>query len=739
MKLRACNIVVCRGGKLILNLENESFEVRPGTLTAIVGPNGAGKTTLMRALSGERPDAGQVLINGEEDLYDEPEYWLQQIGYVPVDNILHDHLTPKEALMYIGMLRRPGTPLKQIEARVDELLTTFDFPPSDARRNKLIRVLSSGERKRANVCSELIIDPPILMLDEPTSNLDPDAEYNLMHLLARYAHENNKTVLVITHTLNTVDICDDVIFIANSRLRAQGEPPEVLEKLEGSVSLAQTGLRRSEFERWAHVFQENKTDPERRQDCAKGPPSKGRSVAASVPVSPGDGDSPVPATSEDGSLAPLATGQLHLAVAHEAGTPPEVPQSQASATLLTGPPVKLDSERAQGGTARNASTASWLHQFRCLLSRYMKVRIADRWNLIGTLMAGCSGILFFTLPGKTFVRPFDASETGLALNQARQSVYVVVLVVTLIGLITSYTEISKEFRIFRHERLKGLSPAAYFMSKWLWLTLSVGVLAPIVLLLFMVLIYGQPLPDFPEPRIGQVVSWQEQLFSFQLVGLLTTQASWLILLTLVLACIASVTLGLLISAVAGDSGKGYLLLSFAVVFIILFSGLLENKQLQNLVDTFSVASTGKWAYEGVASSLSIYCWTDSWRFSELNSTGHIASVWIALLAFTLLAGFLAVLALRVRDPWYTRPANLRRFFVADWKRAALVLSIVGLLFSYTVFLRDRSYEYHALNYWSRQQYGGTNALEFANISKVADPDALQLWNGVVSQSWCGAK
>ena len=99
----------------------------------------------------------------------------------------------------------------------------------------------------------------------------------------------------------------------------------------------------------------------------------------------------------------------------------------------------------------------------------MRVRLGDRWSFIGTLLAGFSGILFFILPAYTFIKPADPSEVAIALNQARQSVYVVALVVTLLGLITSYTEISKEYRIYRHERLKGLSPSAYFISKWIWL------------------------------------------------------------------------------------------------------------------------------------------------------------------------------------------------------------------------------------------------------------------------------
>jgi len=667
MDLQAKNIVVCRQGKVIL--DNVSFHIPPNTLTAIIGPNGAGKTTLMRALSGERPDEGQVLINGE-GLYTNPEYWLQHIGYVPVDNILHDHLTLQDALLYVGRLRLPNVPDDQIAKRVDKLLTEFEFPPHDSRRKRLTKDLSSGERKRANICSELIIDPDILMLDEPTSNLDPNAEFNLMYLLASYAHEYQKTILVITHTLNTIDLCDEIIFIENSRLSATGKPQEVLNALEAAEGATSKEISfKSTFYRWAQIFEKTKTREEDRRKYQ--------------------------------------------------------PKAQAKKTH--------NSPKSR----RFYVAAPWLYQYRLLFNRYTKIRLGDKWSLLGTLLAGLSGFLFFTLPGNTFVKPYDISERALALNQARQSVYVISLVVTLLGMITSYTEISKEYRIYSHERLKGLLPSAYFLSKWTWLTFAVGIVAPIFLLFFIVLVYQQPLPGFPEPRIGDSIGWWEKLTSYQLVGLLTSHVSWLVLITLILSCITSVTLGLLISCMAGDGGKGYLYLSFSVVFVVLFSGLIRNPKLESLIDTLSFLSTGKWGYEGIASSISIYCWFDSWRFDEFNSTGHLLSIWLALGVFILIASFLSITVLHLRDPWSKKWVNLTSLLAKRKIGFVIFLSILTLLISYTIFLRSLSYDYHTLNYWSRSEYGGTNAYQYANVQRAQDPNMLEYWSGTISQSWCG--
>ena len=167
--------------------------------------------------------------------------------------------------------------------------------------------------------------------------------------------------------------------------------------------------------------------------------------------------------------------------------------------------------------------------------------------------------------------------------------------------------------------------------------------------------------------IGETVTWWQRLVRFQLVGLVTSATIRLIIITLVLACITSVTLGLLISVLAGDGGKGYVYLSFTVVFIVLFSGLVRNERLEELIDTLSFASTGKWAYEGMASSLSIYCWLDSWRFDEFNSAGHLLSVWLSLGVFMLTAAVLAA-------DYMLSPVEMEAYSLQGMKKMVAVIS-----------------------------------------------------------------
>jgi hypothetical protein len=487
-----------------------------------------------------------------------------------------------------------------------------------------------------------------------------------MHLLADYAHRSGYTVLVITHTLNTIDVCDEVLFIENARLRETGKRQEVLNALEADID--DQPLQKTSFYQWANIFQHFQTDDEKRKKC----------------------------------------------------------------TLRIG--IQRSSPKSLHFKSRSTQ---WFIQFRCLLQRYLHIRLGDTWSFIGTLFAGMSGLLFFILPNQTFVRPSDNGEIGIALANARQSVYVVSLVVALLGLITTYTEISKEFNIYRHERLKGLSPSAYFLSKWVWLALWVGVLAPVILLSFIVLVYRQPLPGYPTPSMGEEINLWQQLIAYQIPGLLTIRSSWLVLTTLVLSCIASVTVGLVISALAGDNDKGYLYLSFIAVFVVLFSGLLKNERLKDLIDSLSIFSTGRWTYEGFSSTLGIYCWSDSWHFDEFNSSGHLVSTWLALLGYTICSVLIAIVILRLRDPWYDTRWNLIALFQQEKAKLMLAISLLVLLMSFTVFLRQQSRDYHSLNYWSNVKYGGTGALVYPNVSKVSHLGFFQYWNGHISQSWCG--
>lgn len=206
-------------------LDDVSLTIHNGELVAILGGSGAGKTTFMNCINGFEPaTSGTVLMNGS-DLYKNYQVHKSSIGYVPQQDIVHDNLTLEDMLTYTGKLRLPKDITKQeLQQRVTEVMEMVDLLP---QKDTYIKKLSGGQRKRASIAVELISDPPLCFLDEPTSGLDPEAETNLMHQLRNLSTEKGKTVIVITHTLQNIQLFDKIIFLApGGKLCFYGTPDE---------------------------------------------------------------------------------------------------------------------------------------------------------------------------------------------------------------------------------------------------------------------------------------------------------------------------------------------------------------------------------------------------------------------------------------------------------------------------------------------------------------------------------
>jgi ABC-type multidrug transport system ATPase subunit len=208
-------------------LQDVSFFLEPSQLLAVVGPSGSGKTTLLNALTGFRPaQTGSVLFGGR-DLYASFDDLRQRIGFVPQDDILHPQLTIRRALEFAAELRfSPDVDAKTRSERVTEVMKELDLT---GRADLQIERLSGGQRKRVSVALELLTRPSLLFLDEPTSGLDPGNERQVMALLRELA-TGGRTVIVVTHSTQSLHICDRVLFMApGGRMAYYGPPNEALE------------------------------------------------------------------------------------------------------------------------------------------------------------------------------------------------------------------------------------------------------------------------------------------------------------------------------------------------------------------------------------------------------------------------------------------------------------------------------------------------------------------------------
>ncbi|WOI60011.1 ABC transporter ATP-binding protein/permease [Streptomyces fradiae] len=228
--------VTVDGGKQIL--KDVSFGVPEKSLVGVIGPSGSGKSTLLKALTGYRPaDQGDVLYDNRS-LYKQFAELRQRIGLVPQDDILHKELTVQKALRYAAKLRFPGdTAAAEREARIDEVLRELKL---DIHKEKKVTSLSGGQRKRVSVALELLTKPSLIFLDEPTSGLDPGMDRDVMQLLRGLA-DDGRTVLVVTHSVAELALCDKLLVMAPGGSVAYFGPPEEALNFFG-------------YETWADVF-----------------------------------------------------------------------------------------------------------------------------------------------------------------------------------------------------------------------------------------------------------------------------------------------------------------------------------------------------------------------------------------------------------------------------------------------------------------------------------------------------
>jgi len=243
------------GGKRKVLLDGVSLTILPGTFVAIVGASGAGKTTLLNALSGQHaPDEGHVLYNGD-DLYAHRDQYKRQLAVVPQDDIIHKNLTVERALYYAARLRLPPSASRsETRDRVREVLEDVDMLP---QRGQSIMKLSGGQRKRVNIALELLARPSIFFLDEPSAGIDPGLDRKLMELLRRLA-DRGKTVVLVTHATDNINVCDFVCFMApGGRIAYYGTPAELTRHFGTSDHAEIYNEIDADPDRWVQIFRQS--------------------------------------------------------------------------------------------------------------------------------------------------------------------------------------------------------------------------------------------------------------------------------------------------------------------------------------------------------------------------------------------------------------------------------------------------------------------------------------------------
>jgi nitrous oxidase accessory protein len=207
-----------------------SFEIETGQAVALWGPNGAGKTTTLRCLIGLLPFDGQITVNGT-DVHKQGKKVRKQVGFVPQELAFHDDLSVQETVQFYARLKGIPTPQddqnESILARVGLI----------GHEEKLVRELSGGLKQRLALAIALLADPIILVLDEPTSNLDVHARDDFLELLLELK-TNGMTFIFSSHRLEEIaTLADRVLLLEDGKILADCPPDELGEQTGWNVSL----------------------------------------------------------------------------------------------------------------------------------------------------------------------------------------------------------------------------------------------------------------------------------------------------------------------------------------------------------------------------------------------------------------------------------------------------------------------------------------------------------------------
>lgn len=213
-------------------LNGVSFDVGPAELFGLLGPNGSGKTTLFRILSTLMiPTAGRAIVMGCDAAQD-PSRLRRQIGVVFQAQSVDPKLTAYENLWHQGHLYGLRGP--ELKKRIEEILARVGLLD---RAKELVETFSGGMQRRIELAKGLLHHPGVLLLDEPTTGLDPGARRDLWQYLQMLRDEEHVSVLVTTHLMEEAERCDRLAILNEGNLVALGTPAELKSEIGGDVIL----------------------------------------------------------------------------------------------------------------------------------------------------------------------------------------------------------------------------------------------------------------------------------------------------------------------------------------------------------------------------------------------------------------------------------------------------------------------------------------------------------------------
>lgn len=441
LELKDVTLFVGSGDEVRPLLGDVTARYPSGHFGAIIGPSGCGKSTLLKVITGiaDGDEEGEILWRGRNVA--EQDFSPSDIGYVPQFSIAHEELTVRECVSYAMRLRVRGMHAAALDEAVRGILGEVGLLEFEDR---LVRVLSGGQRRRLSLALELASKPAVLLCDEVTSGLDPQSEDEIVRLLHGLSRSDGRLVLTVTHSLRHLEFYDSVLVLFEGMVAYHG-PPEFLAHYFRSSDpqdlYAQLALRSGK--EWAQSWRKHRRAFEE---------------AAMGEIAPGLEDVQFD-TAVEGTESPEAEPQPFRDPEPAAPIPP--PGAFSQFLTLVSRRMKIFS-RSRGQLAL---------QIGLVLGFPVLVAIFA-WNGLPAVKNLSMGLDLDVVQQLVEAKEFlvEATKVGSLVSGI---VMFQVILLTLMGANNSGREIAAERLIFEKEKLSGLSPLSYVASKTVFLSLLV--------------------------------------------------------------------------------------------------------------------------------------------------------------------------------------------------------------------------------------------------------------------------
>lgn len=285
VKISCKNLTMRFGNKTAL--ENVSLDLEPGSLIGLIGPNGAGKSTLMNLLATlKKPTAGDILLDGES-IIKKPNLMRKALGYLPQSVPVYPGLSASEFLFYMAAAK--GIRKADAKKQIPQLLGQFHLADTG---NRPLAAFSGGMRQRVGLCVALLGDPQIIIVDEPSTGLDPEERVGLRNLLSELSTE--RIVLLSTHIVSDIEaVAGQILLLRKGQLVFDGSPENLMQEAVGRV--------------WEYTLPHGTLPPETAVISSLVQTAQGVRVREVAAHAPGEAI-PATATLEDACLAALKAG-----------------------------------------------------------------------------------------------------------------------------------------------------------------------------------------------------------------------------------------------------------------------------------------------------------------------------------------------------------------------------------------------------------------------------------------------